>query len=120
MPVSLEQLQLLTLFHFSLTPCPSPSLSPSLPPSLSPSLFPSHSAHENALKQHERARKLHWTLHGWASVHYDGLNLSVTTVQMIILLFFNTNEVCLFLQGGQFGPSPLKCPPPKQDPNQTQ
>ncbi|CAI8007075.1 Cullin-9, partial [Geodia barretti] len=51
-----------------------------------------NAAHENAVKQHERARKLHWTLHGWASVQYSGLNLSVTTVQMIVLLFFNSAE----------------------------
>ena len=80
----------------SLPPSPPPSLSLplSLPPSF-PSLPP---AHENVLKQHERARKLHWTLHGWASVHHAGLHLSVTTVQMIILLFFNSTEVYRYMR----------------------
>ena len=49
--------------------------------------------HEHGLQQHEKARKLHWTLYGWASLAHCGLKLLVSTVQMIILLQFNNAEV---------------------------
>ena len=49
--------------------------------------------HEHGLQQHEKARKLHWTLYGWASLAHRGLKLLVSTVQMIILLQFNNAEV---------------------------
>lgn len=49
--------------------------------------------HEHGLQQHEKARRLHWTLYGWASLSHCGLKLIVSTVQMIILLQFNYSEV---------------------------
>ena len=49
--------------------------------------------HEYGLQQHERARKISFTLCGWASLLYHSIRLSVSTVQMIILLQFNEREV---------------------------
>lgn len=49
--------------------------------------------HEYGLQQHERARKISFTLYGWASLLYEGVRLSLSTVQMIILLQFQQNEV---------------------------
>ena len=49
--------------------------------------------HEYGLHQYERARKLHWTLYGWATIAHCGLKLMTSTVQMIVLLQFNTFEV---------------------------
>ena len=49
--------------------------------------------HEYGLQQHERARKISFTLYGWASLLYQDIRLSLSTVQMIILLQFQQNEV---------------------------
>ena len=51
--------------------------------------------HEYGLKQHERARKISFTLYGWASLLYEGVRLSLSTVQMIILLQFQEKEVLI-------------------------
>ena len=51
--------------------------------------------HEYGLQQHERARKISFTLYGWASLLYEGVRLSLSTVQMIILLQFMEKEVYL-------------------------
>lgn len=51
--------------------------------------------HEYGLQQHERARKISFTLYGWASLLYEGVRLSLSTVQMIILLQFQQKEVKL-------------------------
>lgn len=51
--------------------------------------------HEYGLQQHERARKISFTLCGWASLLYHTIRLSVSTVQMIILLQFNKTEVAI-------------------------
>ena len=51
--------------------------------------------HEYGLQQHERARKISFTLYGWASLLYKGVRLSLSTVQMIILLQFMEKEVYL-------------------------
>ena len=49
--------------------------------------------HEYGLQQHERARKISFTLYGWASLLYCGVRLSLSTVQMIILIQFQEKEV---------------------------
>ena len=49
--------------------------------------------HEYGLQQHERARKISFTLYGWASLLYNNIKLSLSTVQMIILLQFQEREV---------------------------
>ena len=59
------------------------------------------SAHSYGLRQHERARKLHFTRYGWAILSYPsghgggrgGVSLRVSTIQMLILLQFNCNTV---------------------------
>lgn len=52
-----------------------------------------HIVHECGLQQHERPRRLHFTLHGWAVLLFSDLKLIVSTVQMCILLQFRTSEV---------------------------
>ena len=47
------------------------------------------------LQQHQKARRLHWTLHGLAQLSYGRLRLAITTTQMIVLLQFNQAQVCV-------------------------
>ena len=48
-----------------------------------------------ALQQHQKTRRLHWTLHGWAQLSYGRLRLAITTTHMIALLQFNQAQVCV-------------------------
>lgn len=50
-------------------------------------------AHSYGLRQHERARKLHFTTYGWSTLTYGQATLHTSTVQMLILLQFNKNKV---------------------------
>ena len=56
-----------------------------------------HTAHECGLQQHERPRRLQFTLHGWAVVLYEGVRLMVSTVQMCVLLQFSTSNVSVLV-----------------------
>ena len=45
------------------------------------------------MRQHERARKLHFTTYGWSTLSYGHATLHTSTVQMLILLQFNRSKV---------------------------
>ena len=67
-------------------------MTPSLP-------LPSPStAHSFGLSEHERVRKLEFTLYGSAMLSYGTASFHVSTLQMVILLQFNKTSVSCLIQ----------------------